>query len=61
MFFTMTEPFTYLSATQGLDKAALEYHAGEHFSLDYLLLVYDGARTAAQLDERYQRWTRELK
>ena len=60
-FFAMTEPFTYLSATQGLDKAPLEYRAGERFSLDYLVLVYSGARTPAQIEERYQAWVNEVK
>ena len=57
IFFTMTEPFTYLSATQGLDKDPLEYRAGDRFSLDYLLLVYPNARTPDQLQERYQAWS----
>jgi len=61
MFFTMTEPFTYLSATQSLDKAPLEYRAGDHFSLDYLVLVYPSIRTPAQIEERFQSWARELK
>jgi len=60
-FFAMAEPFTYLSATQGLDKLPLQYQAGERFAIDYLVLVYPTARTAAQLEERYQSWARELK
>ena len=60
-FFTMTEPFTYLSATQGLDKTPLEYHAGDRFSLDYLVIVHSTARTPVQLEERYQSWASELK
>jgi hypothetical protein len=60
-FFTMTEPFTYLSATQSLDKAPLEYLAGDRFSLDYLVLVHSTARTPAQLEERYQSWASGLK
>jgi hypothetical protein len=60
-FFTMTEPFTYLSVTQSLDKAPLEYRAGDHFSLDYLVLVYPGVRPPAQIEQRYQSWTRELR
>jgi hypothetical protein len=59
-FFTMTEPFTYLSATQGLDKAPLEYRTGERFRLDYLVLVYPAVRTSAQIEARYQAWGREL-
>jgi hypothetical protein len=60
-FFTMTEPFTYLSATQGLDNEPLEYAAGSRFQLNYLLLVYSSAREPAHLEERYQAWSRKLK
>lgn len=59
-FFAMTEPFTYLSATQGLDKAPLEYRAGDRFAIDHLVLVYPAARTAAQIETRYLAWAREL-
>ena len=59
-FFAMTEPFTYLSATQGLDQSPLEYRAGDRFSLDYLVLVCPVTRNPAQLEERYQSWAREL-
>ncbi len=60
-FFTMTEPFTYLSATQGLDKTPLEYRSGDRFSLDYLVLVSPRARPSAQLESRYRAWASELK
>ena len=59
-FFTMTEPFTYLSATQSLDKMPLEYRAGDRFRLDYLVLVYPFARTGAQIEQRYQSWAKDL-
>ncbi|MDA1275648.1 MAG: PmoA family protein [Verrucomicrobia bacterium] len=60
-FFAMTEPFTYLAATQGLDKAPLAYRAGQRLRLDYLLLVYSDARGRPELESRYQAWARELK
>jgi hypothetical protein len=59
-FFAMTEPFTYLAATQGLDRAPLEYRVGDRFAIDYLLLAYAAARTSAQLEARYLAWAREL-
>jgi hypothetical protein len=59
-FFAMTEPFTYLSATQGLDKAPLEYRAGNRFAIDYLVIAYPAARTADQIEARYRAWAREL-
>ena len=58
-FFAMTEPFTYLAATQGLDKAPLEYRSGDRFAIDHLVLVYPTARTAAQVEARYQAWVAE--
>jgi len=58
-FFTMTEPFTYLSATLGLDKAPLDYRTGDHFSLDYLVLVYPAVQPRARIEERFQSWTKE--
>jgi hypothetical protein len=54
----MTDPFTYLSVTQSLDKTPLEYRAGDRFSIDYLMLVYSAARTPAQLEKRHQLWAR---
>lgn len=59
-FFAMTEPFTYLAATQCLDRAPLEYRAGDRFAIDHLVLVYSTARAPAQLEERYQSWAGKL-
>ena len=56
----MTEPFTYLAATQCLDRAPLEYRAGDRFAIDHLVLVYSTARAPAQLEERYQSWAGKL-
>jgi hypothetical protein len=56
LFFSMVEPFTYLSVTQGLDKEPLEYSAGEKFSLEYLLLAYPERRSPDWLQKRYQQW-----
>jgi hypothetical protein len=58
--FTMTDPFTYLSVTQSLDKTPLEYTAGDRFSIDYLVLAYSAARTRAQLEQRHRLWARNL-
>ena len=60
-FFSMTDPFTYLSATIRLDQKPLELRAGDHFSLDYLVLVYPTRRTPEQMERRYQAWVGELK
>ncbi len=59
-FFTMTEPFTYLAATQSLDSAPLDYRSGDRFTLDYLVLACSSTRTPAEIEQRYQRWSRTL-
>ena len=61
LFFSMTQPFTYLAATQGLDRRPLDYRSGDRFTLDYLVLAYPVARPPADLTARHQRWLRSLK
>jgi hypothetical protein len=56
VFFSMKTPFAYLSATQGLDKEPLVYHAGDTFSVRYLVLLYPEIRAADSLDRRAQQW-----
>jgi hypothetical protein len=56
MFFSMLEPFTYLSVTQGLDKTPLEYASGDKFSLRYLLTVYPAAKSREFLQQRSEMW-----
>jgi len=58
-FFTMLNPFAYLSATQGLDKQPLEYSAGDKFSLSYLLTVYSENKTPEFLRHRCELWEKE--
>ena len=55
-FFSMLNPFTYLSVTQNLDRAPLEYVRGDKFSIDYLLLVYADEKPRDVLERRYQSW-----
>ena len=55
-YFTMREPFAYLSATQGLDKAPLEHAAGAKFRLRYLLTVSSDFKTPSLLAQRYDEW-----
>ena len=55
-FFTMLDPFAYLSATQGLDKQPLEYAAGDKFSLSYLLTVYSENKSPEFIRHRYEQW-----
>jgi Family of unknown function (DUF6807) len=58
-FFTMTEPFAYLSATQLLDKKPLEYAAGDEFNLSYLLTVYSENKPAQFIRQRCDLWEKE--
>ena len=53
-FFSMQKPFTYLSATQGLDEAPLIYRAGDRWTIRYLLLVSPGRPSKEQLDRQYE-------
>jgi hypothetical protein len=58
-FYTMLDPFAYLSATQALDKQPLEYAAGDKFSLNYLLTVYPAHKAREFIQNRYERWEKE--
>ena len=60
-FYTMLDPFAYLSATQALDKKPLEYAAGDKFSLSYLLTVYSANKTREFIQSRCERWEKERK
>lgn len=59
-FFSMLNPFAYLSATQGLDTTPLTYQRGERFRLDYLVIVRDDHLGAEALEARYRKWVEEL-
>jgi hypothetical protein len=58
-YFTMTEPFAYLAATQGLDQAPLDYGPGAKFQLSYLLTIYSEKKSREFNENRAQRWQRE--
>ncbi len=55
-FFSMLTPFAYLSATQGLDKQPLVYHAGDKFELNYLVLLYPEAKPSDNLKKHIEAW-----
>lgn len=59
-FFSMNNPFTYLSVTQNLELNPLSYRAGERFELSYLLLLSNGATTSEDLDTRYRHWLKSV-
>jgi len=55
-FFTMTEPFAYLAATQGLDQQPLEYKAGDKFRVRYLLTVLSENKPREFIERRADTW-----
>jgi len=59
LFFTMLDPFAYLSATQGLDKKPLEYGQGAKFKLSHLLAVYSDNQSGDFLQQRYSLWLQQ--
>ena len=60
-FFTLLDPFAYLSATQALDKKPLEYAPDDRFRLRYLLTVYNEPKSADFLQRRYDDWVKSSK
>jgi Family of unknown function (DUF6807) len=58
-FFSMLDPFAYLSATQGVDKQPLEYSAGDKFNLSYLLTVYAENKSPEFIRQRCELWEKE--
>ena len=59
MFFTMNNPFAYISATQALDKTPLEYAAGAAFDLNFLVTTYDAVKSAMYLNDRAGQWLKQ--
>lgn len=55
-FFSMLNPFAYLSVTQNLEKTPLEHARGDKFGIDYLLLVHAGEKPRDFLEQRYRSW-----
>lgn len=55
-FFTMREPFAYLSATQNLDQEPLVYRAGDKWQVNYLIAVYQALKTPDDIQARGRQW-----
>ncbi len=56
--YTMTKPFTYLSATLNLSKEPLVVKAGQPLELRYGVALWDGEADKATVEKLYQRWLR---
>jgi hypothetical protein len=55
-WFTMDEPFAYLSATLGLHKEQLKVTASKPLVVRYGVAVWDGQVQPEQIDKLYKRW-----
>lgn len=56
LFFTMKQPFAYVSATQALDKEPLVHHSGDHWQVNYLVTIYPELKSPGALSRRGQQW-----
>jgi len=55
-WFTMRDPFAYMSATLNLWKEPLTIKAGEPLDLCYGVAVWDGRVEPAKIEAMYHRW-----
>jgi hypothetical protein len=55
-WFTMDNPFAYLSATLGLHKEPLKVTAGKPLVVRYGVALWDGQVQPEQIDKLYKRW-----
>ena len=60
-YFTMLDPFAYLSGTRGLDQKPLQYAEGAKFNLSYLLTVYSEHKPTPFITRRAEAWEKERK
>lgn len=56
-YFSMKSPFAFLTATQGLDREPLVYRRGDHFELNYLIVLYPELKSEKALADRNVQWT----
>ena len=56
LWFTLDEPFAYLSATLGLERRPLRLSKGERLELRYGLAVWDGSPESTRIQAVYERW-----
>ena len=59
-WFTMAEPFAYLSATLGLHEEPLKVAADAPLNLCYGVALWDGAIETAAIDQAYQQWLKSV-
>lgn len=57
-WFTMNDPFAYLSATMRLHEQPMELKAGQTMELFYGVAVWDGHVSANTINAVYQQWVK---
>jgi len=55
-WFTMTEPFAYLSATLGLHEEPLKLVEGNRLDLRYAVVLWDRRAQTDEIDALYRQW-----
>ena len=55
-WFTMNNPFAYMSATLNLYKEPMTLEAGKPLALTYGVAACDGKKTAEEVEKLYQKW-----
>ncbi len=58
LWFTMTKPFAYLSATMNLHREPLKVASGRPLVLRYAVALWDGPVSDEQVKRIYQQWIR---
>lgn len=56
VWFTMNDPFSYVSITPGLHHEAVTLKRGEALVFHYGIALWDGRPQPAQVEKLYQRW-----
>lgn len=59
VFFSMTDPFAYLSATQGINKEPMIYKGGDKFSVRYLIIVSEKELKPSEIEKRMVDWLKD--
>lgn len=60
MWYTMDDPFAYLSATLNLDEEPYDLPAGEELDLVYGVYLWDGTPAPETIEAAYQKWTKKV-
>ncbi|MCK5861166.1 MAG: PmoA family protein [Candidatus Hydrogenedentes bacterium] len=61
LWFTMLNPFSYLSATQDLNRKPMNLKAGEVLSLCYGIAAWDAVVDKSEIEVLYSAWLHSLK